>query len=199
MGQDWNADWVTFAPLATSETTETECIVIIDDSDAVLSRDPSVQTTINQPLLDVFFQWFASDKTNYLNYDGSPIGLVFTGNDFTHTRSPVLRFGRADIVTHAPSLEEKIEVAQSVFEAATDQEVQLINRLVTKHQDQQLALWPTLARDLHKQRRRELYAIYGVDLEAIDAALAEPLTLTEALLNEALDNRLSDGVSKNFL
>ena len=105
-----------------SRATGKPSLGLLDDADVILSRPESMQTTINQAGGDVWLMTLADRHDLHVNVDGTPIRLVLCGNSYERTRSAVLRDGRAEIVTHAPTLEERIAVAQQCLGATTETE-----------------------------------------------------------------------------
>jgi hypothetical protein len=183
-----------------SETTQTECIGIIDDLDVILAPKPDTQVTVNANVNDVYFMHLAETPTRFVNWDDSPIRIASTGNFFSHCRASTIRDGRATLYTHHVSPDNKLDVALLELRPHGSDEIGLVEEFVRLYADEPVALWAAVARDLGAARRARVFdSSYLDDIAHMEAELAMPQTLTREDLAAAIEHRLTSGRPRNFL
>lgn len=136
--------------VAYSHTTGQRMAVVIDDFHQSIagSTDTKVGRTVNSGLLVNELQRIADPPRKYRSACGTPITLVFTGNDFSQTSPSLFRDMRANRHTHVPSFEEKIHIIYHLLAPRTRDELTLVEKLVRAHRRQPIAFWTALRNDL---------------------------------------------------
>ena len=146
-------------------------IVTVHDFDlsAAVPADDRVTTTINTQLLISRLQDEA-DNGLTRTADGVSVPFVLTGNDFTPARGSLLRNGRAEFVTFAPSLEEKTNMVAHLFGLELSASLKAV---VRAHKNEPMAFWAAVKAAAFEGVLDELYAEHGFSPPAIEAALVE--------------------------
>ncbi len=183
-----------------SKTNQLHTVVILDDADLGIWRadgDPNTSKTINTNLITQRLQHLA-DTREARNFDGSGLPFILTGNDFTTMRSSLFRDGRAKWVTHAPTTDEKAQIAHHVLQPKTTADRQLIDDLARTYRNQPVAFWSSLKNDLLQARMDGLITDGMPDLQKAEAELRRPTPLDPTQVQALAKARVSTR-SRNFL
>lgn len=149
------------------------CVVADDFDLSIVGIDDKTGKTINSNLVGQRLQALA-DTGEYRNWDGSGIPVIFTGNDFTHFRASLFRDGRATWFTHAPSHDEKTQIAFHLLRPRTLEERKLVEKLARTYRNEAVAFWQSVKNDLNKARLDEIIGLGLPDVDAAEAELAKP-------------------------
>jgi hypothetical protein len=136
--------------VAYSQATGGRMAGVLDDfhQSIVGTTDPKMGKTVNSGLLVNELQRIADPPRKYRSACGTPITLVFTGNDFSETAPSLFRDMRANRFTHVPTFEEKIHVIYNLLAPQTRDELHLVEKLVRTYRRQPIAYWTALRNEL---------------------------------------------------
>lgn len=179
--------------VAFSKSNRLRMVAVFDDFDLGIARNnPKTGDTINSYLLTQRFQFLGSTRLP-TNFDDTGLPFLFTGNDFTDMRSSLFRDERATWYTHAPTADEKLQIAHFLLRPRTPEERKLVDRLARTYVREPIAFWASLRNDLTRAR---LDAVIDLELPSIEAAEAElkkrhylDAALVQRLAKDRLSNR----------
>jgi len=136
--------------VAHSQVTGARIAVVVDDFHQSIagSTDTKVGRTVNSGLLVNELQRIADPPRKYRNACGTPITLVFTGNDFSETSPSLFRDMRANRFTHIPTFEEKVHIVYHLLAPRSREELHLVEKLMRTYRRQPVAFWTALRNDL---------------------------------------------------
>jgi hypothetical protein len=147
--------------------------IVADDFDlSIVGNDAKTGRTINSNLLTQQLQTLA-DNRQYRNHDGTVIAIIFTGNDFTTVRASVFRDGRATWHTHAPTHDEKAQIAFKLLDPRTGEERRLVERLTHTYRNEPIAFWRSVKNDLVKALLDDVIALGLPNVSAAEAELTK--------------------------
>lgn len=179
-----------------SRRSRLRVVVIMDDFDlGIMGADAKTAKTINSALLTQRIQALC-DSGDYRDHLGCPIPLILTGNDFTTQRASLLRDGRAEFITHEPTLDDRRNIARALFQPQTKQQRFALDCLVRWYRHQPIAFWRGLKNDLLNDRIDALLASAGPDSARAELERAIPLDM--AALTAAAHKRAANR-AKSFL
>jgi len=145
-------------------------LVLFDDFDlSSVARLAATEYTVNSQLLTQYFQ-FIADTGALRTADGLSAPIVMTGNDFTPMRSSLLRPGRADFFSFAPSFDEKVAIVAALL-AIPDRTA--VRPLVWEHRHEPIAFFAALKTSLSDQTLDAVIAKHGLDVPAIQNVLTD--------------------------
>jgi hypothetical protein len=148
-------------------------VIVADDFDlSIVGNDGKTGRTVNSNLLTQQLQTLA-DSRQYCNHDGTVIAIIFTGNDFTTFRASVFRDGRATWHTHAPTHDEKAQIAFRLLDPRTGEERRLLERLTHTYRNEPVAFWRSVKNDLVKALLDDVIALGLPDVLAAEAELTK--------------------------
>ncbi|MCH9808481.1 MAG: hypothetical protein K0U74_12170 [Alphaproteobacteria bacterium] len=162
--------------------------VNMEDFDlSIASKATNMTFTINAHLLTQRVQHIA-DTREFKNFDECSIPFIFTGNDF-QMRESLFRPGRATWFTHAPSADEKGQVAHHMLQPRTQAQRKLIDQLVRTYANEPVSFWTSLKNDLFKTRLDQLITEAMPDPAQVEAELRRPLPLDRTTLQKLAKER----------
>ena len=161
-------------------------VIVLNDFDlGIINLGKDTGHTVNTGLLIGQLQHYADNTHLGRNADGSAIGFIVTGNDFSHVRASLFRDRRATLYTHAPTADERLRIAVHVLKPEGGAELRLVEKLFRTYRDQSIAFWHALRDDLDAKRLDQIIGDEPFDELSIaeaELALAHPKPLDPAEL-----------------
>lgn len=159
--------------------------VMLDDFDlSTANAGDDVGKTVNSQLLVNEFMSLADKRHLHRTAFGN-IGFIVTVNDATGMRESLHRLGRAVWYDHAPTDEDKANIAWAILAPQTSAERDVVAALVRRHRRQPVAFWKALAHRIQALHAKQLLEAGMPDKAAIDRAFGQRLHLSPSVAWEA--------------
>jgi hypothetical protein len=186
--------------VAYSHATGARMAAVFDDfhQSIVGTTDPKMGKTVNTGLLVNELQRIADPPRKYRSACGTPITLVFTGNDFSETAPSLFRDMRANRFTHVPTFEEKLHVIYAQLSPRTRDELYLVERLVRTYRREPIAFWTALRTDLLTAHLDDAIPDGPITKQAVDANWPKRLPLNADLVWELAKARASNKLINHY-
>jgi hypothetical protein len=104
-----------FASVLRHTQRKMSCVVVDDFDLSAASILKNREYTVNSQLLIGFLMNLCDNPTFCGGRSTNRTPIVITGNDFTSLHAPLIRHGRANIFSWAPTAEHKTQVFRSIF------------------------------------------------------------------------------------
>lgn len=165
-----------------SEEHQEHVVLCADDLDlGIMSLGSETGHTVNTNLLTQRFQSFA-DGDEALNFDGTRMALLVTGNDWSGVRASLFREGRAFFYEHVPTPEEIAAIAVRLFNPSTPAERHFLDKLAWRYRRESVAFWSAVHTSLRNDVIDGLIAAGVNDPVAIKVELHRPRPIEPAKL-----------------
>lgn len=171
--------------------------LVIDDADlSILNMTDNVTYTVNsQGFINQMMH--LANGTDMRDAQGRLVPIFMTGNDFSTLRASQLRPGRAVFHTHAPSFDDKVEIAAQLFRTFGFSPADM-RTLISDHPSQPVAFFSDLRTAIYDAQLDAALNTHGLHPLALDRAVATPPRLTIGQLR-AVAHELATARARNFL
>jgi ATPase family associated with various cellular activities (AAA) len=186
--------------VAYSQATGARMAAVFDDFHQGIAgnMDDKIGKTVNTGLVLNELQRIADPPRKYRSACGTPITLVFTGNDFSGTSPSLFRDMRANKFTHNPTFEEKIHIIFNMLKPQTGTELRLVEKLVSTYRRQPIAFFTALRNDLLSSHLDDALPDGPITKQAVDALWPKHLPLKADLVWALAKERAADTLINHY-